>query len=130
MIKYQAKVTEIGPLVSEFVEAGILVFFGIDAPEELREFSIIHDGTTLVEPVSPGDFFFLDDTKYKILAVGDVANLNLSNLGHFIIKFNGSDVVEMPGDICSEAGILPEIRVGMRLEISGELPAGHFPTLF
>ena len=118
MIKYQARVTEIGPLVSEFLEAGILVLFGADAPEELREFSIIHDGKILVEPVSPGDFFCLDDEKFKILAVGDVANTNLSALGHFIIKFNGSDEVEMPGDICSEIGKLPEIRVGMQLEIS------------
>ena len=116
--KYTAKVTDIGPLVSDFIDAGILVFFGSDAPEELREFSIIHDGKTLLEPISAGDVIHLDEARFKVLAVGDVANNNLSALGHIIVKFNGQEAPEMPGDICTETGKLPEIRVGTILQIT------------
>ena len=44
MIKYEGKVLSIGPLVADFIDAGILVFFGSNAPEELLDFSIIQIG--------------------------------------------------------------------------------------
>jgi PTS system glucitol/sorbitol-specific IIA component len=117
LIKYAAVVTEIGPLVTEFTEAGVLVFFGSEAPEELREFAIIHDGQKLLSDVIPGDLVCLGDDKFRVLAIGEIANQNLSALGHFIVKFNGADTPEMPGDICAEARPLPAIAVGMRLQI-------------
>ena len=117
MIKYEARITEIGPLVSEFTDAGVLVFFGADAPDELREFAIIHDGQTLAQDVEPGDLIQLDQDTYHVLAVGEIANKNLASLGHFIVKFNGQDAPEMPGDICAEARPLPALQVGMRLRI-------------
>ncbi len=73
----------------------------------------------LLEPVSAGDIIHLDEARFKVLAVGDVANNNLSALGHIIVKFNGQEVPEMPGDICTEIGKLPEIRVGSLLQITG-----------
>lgn len=117
MVKYDAFVTEIGPLVTEFTEAGVLVFFGEDAPEELREFAIIHDGRHLEGQVDAGDLFCLDEECFRVLAVGEVANQNLGSLGHFIIKFNGQTVPEMPGDICAETGPLPKIEIGTRIRI-------------
>ncbi len=117
MIKYEALITGIGPLLTEFTQAGVLVFFGDQAPEELREFAIIHNGQTLHGMVEPGDLICLDDKKFRVLAIGEIANQNLSALGHFIVKFNGETKPEMPGDICAEAGPLPEITVGMRLQI-------------
>ncbi|RCK75053.1 MAG: PTS system, glucitol/sorbitol-specific IIA component [Anaerolineae bacterium] len=112
IIKYAARISEIGPLVDEFISAGVLVFFGQNAPDELREFSILHDGGTLVEDITVGDQFCLEDECFTILAVGEVANQNLKALGHFIIKFNGEHKPEMPGDICAEVRPLPPIRVG------------------
>lgn len=120
MIKYQAKFTQIGPLVSEFVDNGILVLFGANAPEELAEFSIIHDGNELVEPLEPGDQIMIDQNTFNVLAVGEVANTNLANLGHLVLKFNGQSVVEMPGDVCLESKSLPPVEVGMVLTIQGE----------
>jgi PTS system glucitol/sorbitol-specific IIA component len=117
MIKYSAQITEMGPLVSEFIDAGILVFFGATAPEELREFAILHDGVELKQDVAPGDLICLGDACFSVLAVGEVANKNLAALGHFIVKFNGETTPEMPGDICAEVQPLPEIKVGMRIEI-------------
>lgn len=120
MIKYSAQVIGIGPLISEFIDGGILVFFGSEAPEELREFAILHDGKKLEQHVAPGDTIMLGDSRFTILAVGEVANQNLAALGHFILKFNGENTPEMPGDICVEALPLPEINVGMQVEIASE----------
>lgn len=118
MIKYEAHVTSIGPLVSEFTNAGVLVFFGQNAPEELAEFAILHDGTRLESPVAPGDQICLGEKCFAVLAVGEIANQNLASLGHFIVKFNGETAPEMPGDICAVAEPLPEITVGMRIQIN------------
>jgi PTS system glucitol/sorbitol-specific IIA component len=118
MVKYTARITGIGPLLSEFTEAGVLVFFGPNAPEELTEFAVIHDGQFLAEPVVAGDVFSIGGERYRVLAVGAVANQNLAALGHFIIKFNGATEPEMPGDICAEARSLPVLAVGMRFQFS------------
>jgi glucitol/sorbitol PTS system EIIA component len=120
VIKYQALITQIGPLVSEFIDSGILVLFGADAPEELAEFAILHDGKELVEPVAPGDSVTIGADRFQVLAVGEVANTNLANLGHLVLKFNGQTVVEMPGDVCLEAKKLPPVEVGMLLTVQNE----------
>lgn len=118
MVKYEATVTHIGPLTSEFVDAGILVLFGESAPEELREFALLHDGRTLHAPLAPGDTLHLAAETFRLLAVGEVANGNLANLGHLVLKFNGQSAPEMPGDVCVEARPLPAIAVGVKLRIT------------
>ncbi len=119
MIKYECKITNIGPYVSEFIDAGIIVLFGADAPEELIEFSIIHDGKELKEDLKPGDKVWIDQNSYDILAIGEIANKNFSNLGHLILKFNGEKEPEMPGDVCLNQVALPEINVGSVIKIEG-----------
>lgn len=120
MIKYQARVTFIGPMVSEFVNHNILVLFGKDAPDELREFAVIHDGAELKANIEPGDSINVAGKTYQILAVGDVSNSNLANLGHLVLKFNGETVPEMPGDVCLENRDLPEIQIGSKLTIESK----------
>ena len=117
MIKYQGKIISIGPLVDEFKQAGILVFFGKNAPEELVEFSIIHDAIELVEPLNVGDSIFLGEEQFNILSIGDVANTNLANLGHLILKFNGETEARLPGDVNVELRSVPEIKVGLEFKI-------------
>ena len=119
LIKFLATVTEIGPLVEEFINAGILVFFGDNAPPELVEFSIIHDGKELKEDLQPGDCIFIDDQEFKILAVGEVANSNFRNLGHLIMKFNGKEKVELPGDVCVESKPIPPVKIGTTIKVQG-----------
>lgn len=119
MKKYSATITHIGPFAGEFLAEQIIVLFGQDAPEELVEFSLIHDGTELLAPISAGDTVTIGDETFRILAVGEVANNNLANLGHLVLKFNGETEVEMPGDVCLSAVPLPPITVGTVLSIEG-----------
>lgn len=117
MDKFSTVVSAVGPLTREFVEAGILVFFGLEAPEELRDFAILHVGGELASDIEVGDQLCINGKVFRILAVGEVANQNLRSLGHFVVKFNGRTVVEMPGDICAEANPLPEIQPGSIVRI-------------
>jgi len=119
MVKYQARVTFIGPMVSEFLDHNILVLFGNEAPEELREFAVIHDGNELLAPLKVGDTISLDGAKFPVLAVGNVSNDNLANLGHLVLKFNGETSIEMPGDVCLVNKEIPEIKIGTQLIIEG-----------
>ena len=120
MIKYIANVRAIGAEVNEFLEHGILVLFGEDAPEELAEFAAIHDGTELLSPVVCGDIVWLDTASFRVTCVGEVANTNLETLGHLILKCNGASVPEMPGDLCVERKPIPPLFVGMTIRIESE----------
>lgn len=119
--KYETKVEQIGPLAQDFIDEGILVFFGMNAPEELTEFAILHHHTQLLQPITAGDTLVIGDESIQILCVGEVANENLSNLGHFVVKFNGFTEPEMPGDISvPKQDRLPPIEPGTAIKfISG-----------
>ena len=121
MVKYEASITAIGPYVSEFMDHNILVLFGQNAPEELAEFAVLHDGDTLHAPLAIGDQVCMGDECVKVLAIGEVANSNLENLGHLVLKFNGETEPEMPGDVCVEKRAIPDFTVGTRIKIVGDV---------
>ena len=118
MVKYEAKITAVGPLVSEFLDHNIMVLFGQNAPEELAEFSVVHDGQTLHAPLAAGDTVCIGGECVQVLAIGEVASDNLANLGHLVLKFNGESEVEMPGDVCVEKRTLPPLTVGLTVRVT------------
>jgi PTS system glucitol/sorbitol-specific IIA component len=67
--------------------------------------------------VVPGDEISLDGAVLTVLAVGDVANDNLVNLGHLDLKASGETSPQLPGDVCTERLPLPELRPGSTLTI-------------
>tara|TARA_B100000614_G_C14540653_1_gene490125 strand:- start:1091 stop:1462 length:372 start_codon:yes stop_codon:yes gene_type:complete len=119
--KYVARVTSIGELAGEFIAEGILVFFSNTAPEELQEHAVVHDNSNgQSEDVQVGDTIRIGEHRFPVLAVGDVANENLRNLGHLVLKFNGSSEAEMQGDVNVPEEAIPEIVPGTELEIIGD----------
>jgi glucitol/sorbitol PTS system EIIA component len=118
-LKLRSRVTSIGDSVEEFRAAQILVFFQEGAPEELAEFSVLHAADVNLATVAPGDTLRLGAETFRVLAVGDVANENLANLGHLVVKANGLTEAEMLGDVCIEAKPLPRLTVGDEIEIWG-----------
>lgn len=119
--KYETKVTKLGPITPDFMAEGILVFFQMDVPDELAEIAILHAHNKLQQEVVAGDKLVIDGHVLPILCVGEVANQNLANLGHFVVKFNGLTEPEMPGDISvpSDAPI-PPIVPGTIIKIVAE----------
>jgi PTS system glucitol/sorbitol-specific IIA component len=118
-LKLRTRVVAIGPLVEEFRASGLLVLFQAGAPEELAEFSVLHEASVNLATVAPGDTVRLGADRYGVLAVGDVVNKNLASLGHLILKANGLTEPEMLGDVCVEAKPLARLSVGDEIEITG-----------
>jgi glucitol/sorbitol PTS system EIIA component len=118
-LKYRSRVVSVGELVDTFVEQQVLVFFQAGAPEELAEFSILHDPLTPTATVVPGDELRLGAEPYGILAVGDVANDNFASLGHLVVKANGRMDPEMLGDVCVENKPLVMLAPGDEFSILG-----------
>jgi PTS system glucitol/sorbitol-specific IIA component len=118
-LKLRTRVVAIGPLVEEFRASGLLVLFQAGAPEELAEFSVLHEASVNLATVAPGDTVRLGADSYGVLAVGDVVNKNLASLGHLILKANGLTEPEMLGDVCVEAKPLAQLSVGDEIVIMG-----------
>jgi PTS system glucitol/sorbitol-specific IIA component len=120
MIKYETTVSSVGEMVAEFVQEGVLVFFGDQAPEELHDIAALTTEAELVAPVAPGDVLELNGASFQVTAVGDVANENIGQLGHLVVKFNGLDEPEMPGDVSVTPGEVPDIQPGTRVRITSQ----------
>jgi PTS system glucitol/sorbitol-specific IIA component len=118
-VKYETTVIAVGEMAAEFAAEGILVFFGKDAPEELHEFAIIHDHKELRAPVVPGDVIEIGGSPFPVTAVGDVANDNIANLGHLVLKLNGLEQTELPGEVSVAEGQAPEVGPGTVIRIIG-----------
>lgn len=114
---YEINITAIGPLVEEFTEAGVWVFFRDDAPEELAEFSMLHHAQAPREPIAAGQVLEIDSQRYAVTAVGDLANKNIRDLGHMVLKANGATEPELPGEVCIEALPFPKPAVGTILRV-------------
>jgi glucitol/sorbitol PTS system EIIA component len=120
---YLTEVTEIGPEVAEFLEAGLLILFEAGAPPELAEIAVLHKPISgpRENPPEAGDILAIGSREFRITAVGYKAWQNIQDLGHAVFKFSGSEVAELPGEIHLEAGgveVLDEIvRPGTSVEI-------------
>jgi glucitol/sorbitol PTS system EIIA component len=119
---YLTEVTEIGPEVAEFLEAGLLILFQAGAPPELAEMSVLHEPISRREdPPKPGDVVAFGDRELRVTAVGEKAWKNIQELGHAVFKLNGATEVELPGEIYLEQTDLESlrdaIRPGLRIEI-------------
>jgi PTS system glucitol/sorbitol-specific IIA component len=122
-VRYSTTVIGVGPLVADFVGQGMLIIFGEGAPPELHDLCVLHTPEVKDGGVQPGDRLLLDDEQFTILSVGDVANANLTALGHVSFKANGSTTAQLPGDISVEEKPLPVLHPGSRLVIVAGEPS-------
>lgn len=115
-ILYETRITGIGDMCEElFDEVECLVFFNDDILEpSIREISILHEKSKLLGSISKGDFLSIGDDIFEITAIGKYAQDSLKNIGHFTIKFNGSDEIELPGEINVVKGE-PKLEIGKKL---------------
>lgn len=130
-LKYRGVIQEIGPMVDEFLPHGILIFFGANAPDELREVSLVHDGTHLHANLAAGDLLYFlpaasaneqtthPPMRFRLTAVGEMASTNLALLGHIVIHFDAAPQAKLPGAISVEPALEHLPLVGTIIEFSG-----------
>jgi PTS system glucitol/sorbitol-specific IIA component len=111
-IRYETEVTQVGPMVHEFWEAGLLILFGEMAPEELHDIVIRHRPTVEAEVPRPGDTLQIDGEAFTVTSVGSVVNENLLRLGHVSLRADGAVQAALPGDLSVEQGVLPLPKPG------------------
>ena len=116
-VRYSTTVTRVGVLVPDFLAQGMLIIFGDNAPAELHDICALHRPDIQVGGIQPGDHLLLDDATFTILSVGDVANANLTALGHVSFKANGSTDAQLPGDVSLDNVPLPLLHEGSRMQI-------------
>jgi PTS system glucitol/sorbitol-specific IIA component len=120
---YESTVTAVGSQVTAFLEHGILIFFGDEAPAELHDISVLHRATVTEDGPRPGDTVHLGDATLEVLAVGDVVRDNLLNLGHLDLKADGLTAAKLPGDVCVPKGEIALLATGDSFRITRPAPA-------
>ncbi|GAJ26577.1 PTS system, glucitol/sorbitol-specific IIA component [Liquorilactobacillus sucicola DSM 21376 = JCM 15457] len=116
-IVYKTKVNEVGSEAKGFRDIQMLILFGNEAPDALRSSCYIIDVNRVDENITTGMLLAIDGKKYKITAVGNEVQNNLTNLGHIAISFTGTTVAELPGTLYVEKGDYPELNVNTQIEI-------------
>ena len=83
---YLTEVTEIGPEVAEFLEAGLLILFEAGAPPELAEIAVLHEPISgpREDPPKAGDILIIRSREFRITAIGYKAWQNIQDLGHAV----------------------------------------------
>lgn len=111
-------VKEIGALVPTFKEDKILILFGPEAPQELREMAVIHEFESLAEePLKEGGTIQFDDESFTITELGSLANKNLKDLGHVSIYFQEPTDNVLPGSVFAAPHKFPAIKEGTVISI-------------
>lgn len=106
MSKYQVEIKEIGESASLMLEEQSLILFNEQAPDELREYSVITSSGSLKAPIEAGDYLNIGELTFKVTAVGSVANENIDQLGHVTLRFDGSLNAQLPGHIHLEPQLI------------------------
>ncbi|MGE8203748.1 PTS glucitol/sorbitol transporter subunit IIA [Heyndrickxia sp. NPDC080065] len=106
-------VQEIGVLVPTFKEDKIVILFGPQAPQELREISVIHEFEELTEEsIKEGGTIRFDEEEFTVTAVGSLANQNFKELGHISIYFQEPQGEVLPGSVFASPHQFPTIQEG------------------
>lgn len=117
MAIYETKITAIGPEAELFKAESMIILFGNEAPDMLKDMCYNIEVNPVQGDISVGQNLFVDEEAFAITAVGSVVRQNLASLGHIVVKFNGATEAELPGTLHVDAGAVPDIKVGTKLRI-------------
>lgn len=118
MIFYENTVKGKGNLVEEFGD-NMIILFGDSAPDMLKDYCYSIEVVPTNKKIEKGQYLVIDNEKFKILAVGDVAEKNLVELGHLTVHFSGDISVLLPGAMVVENKNCPKIKIGTQIMIEG-----------
>ncbi len=116
---FEAVIQGVGGEVPEFLAGRTLIFFGPEAPPELREvsvllFTVTMDSSTILVP---GNNIHIGNSTLRIMQTGNVAEDNLRTLTHLVLVPHGQDI--LPGQVAVE-GEWPaesDLRLGRSVQV-------------
>jgi PTS system glucitol/sorbitol-specific IIA component len=117
---YENKVKSIGLLANSFLEEKMLILFGSEAPQDLKDFCYNIDIVNADGEIKAGNKLIINNELFEITAVGNLVQRNLTTLGHITLRFDGSTTPELPGTLYLENKDIPTIEMGAELKIVSE----------
>lgn len=109
---YKTKIVEIGSIVEDFEEECLLVLFGPEIPQELKDICVIHESAEVPKNViKAGGHLKIGDQVYIITEVGSEANQNFEELGHVSIYFRDGKNEVLPGAIVVQPQVFPKLKI-------------------
>lgn len=115
---YQSTFIASGSNAAESLDDNFIITFGEGVPDEIAEYCFIHQPEQmLLETLLPGAILSIGDHSWPITAVGDVAEINLRELGHVTVKFDGAKQADCPGTIHVEGAVPIAITSGQKFRI-------------
>lgn len=117
-MKYESIITSIGDTAIDLLkDDNCLILFDDSIKDQmLMDISVVHSRAEHKGEISKGDSLVIGDYKFELTAVGDTAKQTFKDIGHFTIKFDGLDEVELPGEV-QVRGKLGDIKVGDKILI-------------
>jgi len=121
---YRTVISSVGEEVQSLLEGGVLILYAHGAPPELAEVSVLHRVQEASRDVPRiGSLLRIGEDSAVVTAVGSSAWNKVSELGHVVINFNGSQTAERPGEICvseiDRARLFDCMKSGTVIEILG-----------
>lgn len=117
---YKNEIKSIGSMASTFLEEKMLILFGDQAPQDLKDFCFNIDVLNAYEEIKSGQKLYIGNQKFEITSVGNVVQRNLTTLGHITLRFDGSTTPGLPGTLYLEDKDIPFIELGTELKIVSE----------
>lgn len=97
---YESTFVSVGQCASEALDDDFLITFGEGAPGDVAEYCFIHRPEMRGNvPFTVGGSIVIGDCSWSVTAVGGVAAVNLRELGHITVKFDGAPEAEFPGTV-------------------------------
>lgn len=117
---YQLEITRVGEFVAEYLKQNKLILFSESVPQDIADYCAVHRSGEFNDVLLPGLQLQINNVTYRITAAGDVATVNLKQLGHITLNFDGAIDAELPGmvHLCGPAPkkILPGDQISIFCE--------------
>ena len=121
MLIFETSVQEIGAEAALFADDKMLILFGDNAPEGLKEYAYQIIINRAKEEITTEMILAIGKTDLKITAVGNLVTKNLNQLGHITMKFTGETTAALPGTLYLEGKEIPIITVGTKITIGQKM---------
>lgn len=94
---YSLLITAVGEYVKNSLQEHQLILFSESVADDIAMYCAVHQSSELTAELSPGQIMKINETIYRVTAVGRVATANLKRLGHITLKFDSAATAELPG---------------------------------
>lgn len=118
---YESTFVSVGGCAGEALDDNFFITFAEGAPADVADYCFIHRPQSRGEaPFLAGSVITIGDHSWQVTAVGEVAAVNLRELGHITVKFDGAAVAEFPGTVHVAGSIPAAIEPGQKFSVLSE----------